>query len=362
MKNNRICCIICSDKSGENVVLSQPCKACMSYWCQSCLSEHCEFATRSITDMPPKCCIALDPRIVLQFLPETNHDRYKRLFLEYRTEAKDRVYCPNSNCTTFISPYEIRKQQISSGECLESKTAVPLNQLQSEVVHRRQDSAMANQDLPIIQCPSCKTEICIRCKKNSHEGACRLEDDPVVAQIRKFGYKRCPRCGYGTRRMWGCSHMQCVCGAHWCWNCERNYNVCDALGGCDNDDDGDDDDSNLEDPEEGTEIADGEAKTDPEETGHNLEGINNPESTTQNLDRGSHAYWERQGLNFGDEPSSMESEETWGCPHDFDQPMEKAGDDLGKQLCWDCWTTIDEQYLKCWMCNLVRCKDCQKLL
>jgi hypothetical protein len=35
--------------------------------------------------------------------------------------------------------------------------------------------------------------------------------------------KICPQCGEGIFRDEGCDHMACVCGAHWCWGCQRIF-------------------------------------------------------------------------------------------------------------------------------------------
>jgi hypothetical protein len=209
-----------------------------------CVRMQCNSATKTLGDMPAKCCRVMDPRLVLKHLEnDTQKERFQTLFSEYRTEAKERVYCPNNACGQFISQYQIRKQRSAA------ETPAP-----NEDETKKHDSAIVTDSVHEICCPSCSTPVCLACKQSSHEGSpCQIEDDPVFAQISKFGYKRCPRCGFGTRRMWGCSHMQCVCGAHWCWSCERNYAVCDALGGCEDDEDYGEDDGDEEEDEDGDE-------------------------------------------------------------------------------------------------------------
>jgi hypothetical protein len=246
------CCMICGDKAEETTTLIQPCRTCMGYWCMrhssklsnlfledalvipenlesrsltflgiNCVRLQCQNASRTLGDMPPRCCREMDPRLILKHLDDDgDQKRYKELFHEYRTEVKDRVYCPNVQCGILITQYTIKRQRL---DCL----------INDESKAKKHDSGMPADD-HITNCPQCSTMICLTCKKDAHNGSpCQLDEDPAIAQLRKFGYKRCPRCGYGTRRMWGCSHMKCVCGAHWCWSCERNFAVCDALGGCD---------------------------------------------------------------------------------------------------------------------------------
>lgn len=60
-----------------------------------------------------------------------------------------------------------------------------------------------------FQCPKCKTGICFDCKKIEHSGqACdNAAREEELAMLAKFGYKQCPRCGHGVRKMFGCSHV-----------------------------------------------------------------------------------------------------------------------------------------------------------
>lgn len=34
--------------------------------------------------------------------------------------------------------------------------------------------------------------------------------------------KECPKCKVPTQKMYGCNHMTCPCGTHWCWTCGDN--------------------------------------------------------------------------------------------------------------------------------------------
>ena len=40
-------------------------------------------------------------------------------------------------------------------------------------------------------------------------------DAPVLAT------RECPGCNVTTEKSYGCNHMTCVCGAHWCWECGK---------------------------------------------------------------------------------------------------------------------------------------------
>lgn len=58
-------------------------------------------------------------------------------------------------------------------------------------------------------CPACRVVICAKCKEVAHPGN-ECDDtarDQEMAMLAKFGYKQCPRCGQGVRKMYGCSHV-----------------------------------------------------------------------------------------------------------------------------------------------------------
>ena len=103
----------------------------------------------------------------------------------------------------------------------------------------------------MFPCPKCHIAICFKCKQIEHstspcDNSAELEE---IAMLKKFNYKRCPRCRNAVKKMYGCSHMACRCGAHWCWRCEQSTEECD--GGCVDDPDvSDDEDDEDEDEDE----------------------------------------------------------------------------------------------------------------
>lgn len=82
----------------------------------------------------------------------------------------------------------------------------------------------------LFPCPKCHIAICVLCRQIEHNGApCDTSaQDHELAMLETFGYKRCPRCKAGVKKMFGCSHMQCVCGAHWCYYCQKSLDQCDG--------------------------------------------------------------------------------------------------------------------------------------
>lgn len=186
----------------------------------------------------------------------------------------------------------------------------------------------------MFPCPRCHVAICTACKQVEHTGKpCDTsgQESYQLAVLQQFGYKQCPRCRQGVRRMYGCSHMQCICGAHWCWGCAKSLEECP--GDCSEGvrEDIDDDFSDSRDEENGE---DGED----EESGF-IDGpqptVNHPapRATTQqptqerqdppiipsNLDAGGAARWEQSGQDFGSEPDEESVAQIWSCHHHFEK-------------------------------------------
>ena len=82
-------------------------------------------------------------------------------------------------------------------------------------------------------CPSCFANICTACNKEAHEGMTCEErevlDNPAEQERRNdqwalsAGAKRCPTCRILVQKTEGCNHMECRCGAHFCWICVQVF-------------------------------------------------------------------------------------------------------------------------------------------
>ena len=97
--------------------------------------------------------------------------------------------------------------------------------------HLAKDGEKPDARQKIFACPSCQIAICASCRKVGHEGECNhAVDDQETAMLQSYGYKRCPRCRHGVKKMYGCPHINCLCGAHFCYNCLRSIDECP--GGC----------------------------------------------------------------------------------------------------------------------------------
>lgn len=79
--------------------------------------------------------------------------------------------------------------------------------------------------------------------------------------LAKFKIEQCPRCRRAVRKMYGCSEMACLCGAHFCYVCLMSIDQCDGSCGADQEsDEGEDSESQTsDDSEEDSESADSES-------------------------------------------------------------------------------------------------------
>ncbi|KAH0334097.1 hypothetical protein KCU81_g9592, partial [Aureobasidium melanogenum] len=203
-----------------------------------------------------------------------------------------------------------------------------------------------------FSCPDCHIGICPSCKQVAHFGQpCdTAAQDHELAMLETYGYKKCPRCGHGVKRMYGCRHMQCRCGAHWCWGCLRAFDECD--GGCDSPDSGSEDgDYSDEEIDPGT-LQPGVIPPMAQDGEQNAASIvrtlaiasapaiasalaNTSATATQSvtapaaavhpilterptdLDRGGRRVWEGTGAFFGEEPDDSYHSTIWSCLHVF---------------------------------------------
>ena len=158
--------------------------------------------------MPARCCTnVIHHAVATDILDEETLARYKLRYEEFCTPKP--FHCPVPTCSAFIPP----------------------RKLKSTDHHKR------------LACPTCATRLCTKCRQVAQQGhQCSTAHDAVLAKIRALKYKSCPKCGTGGKhvysrpvihtdivsvlKMYGCDHIRCHCGAHWCWSCERSIDVC----------------------------------------------------------------------------------------------------------------------------------------
>ncbi|KEQ73721.1 hypothetical protein M436DRAFT_17647, partial [Aureobasidium namibiae CBS 147.97] len=244
----------------------QPCRGCDVSYCEDCIRNMFLQATRDSTSMPPRCCFIFSTMVALEFLTTAEADAYRLKFEEWVSTKK--TYCPVPKCSRFI-PDRAIKGRVSAKFATLPATAC-------------------------FSCPECHIGICPSCKQVAHSGKpCdNTAQDHEIAMLETYGYNKCPRCGHGVKRMYGCRHMQCRCGAHWCWGCLRSFEECD--GGCDY---------------PGSESEDG-YDTGEARSGSSVE-------PPVNLDAGGRVVWEAAGADFGGEPDEEIHDPIWSCSHIF---------------------------------------------
>ncbi|RLL93172.1 hypothetical protein CFD26_100397 [Aspergillus turcosus] len=216
----RPCAYCTEDIEGEQV---RPCKGCNCYCCTECIRQIFLMACKDEAMMPPRCCQPIPLAVARRYLSDEEIALYKLKFEEWRTV--NRCYCPVATCSVFIPPSYIQQQW--------------KNLVSSSGFYRQLAASGATPSLPVsplyisfpVLCPKCFAQVCWKCKKLYHHGSpCQVSDiDPELARtLENLGIKRCPKCRAAVRRMFGCRHMQCRCGAQWCWYCCRAIEVCKA--------------------------------------------------------------------------------------------------------------------------------------
>ena len=190
-------CRICHSPVGDAYL--KPCRRCKQPTCYNCIKGLFAAAMSDHERMPVRCCGHVTYHNVLKDLvPQAEVDRYAKRYDEASTSNP--FYCPVPTCSAFIPP-RVLKIQMQHGR---------------------------------ITCESCKTTSCVGCKQVAEsDHKCGPQDDGGLQDdrdiiLKSFQYKICPKCGTGVMRMFGCAHVRCMCGSHWCWDCQRPINACYA--------------------------------------------------------------------------------------------------------------------------------------
>lgn len=186
-REDKMTCHFCSDAISE-IDCVRPCRHCSSAICYDCLEKTFEIALKDHERMPARCCDrVLYPGVAADILPPAELQRYKERYDEYTTPNP--FYCPVATCSTFIPP---RLQEVVDGK---------------------------------LSCPACATQSCLECRNvASDDHTCERKEEKAILDT--YNYKACPKCGTGLMRMYGCAHVRCQCGAHFCWDCERPIQAC----------------------------------------------------------------------------------------------------------------------------------------
>ncbi|GAD95014.1 predicted protein [Paecilomyces variotii No. 5] len=354
------------------------CKKCGSGICKDCVRKLFLDACKSEANMPPRCCVPVPLAFARDFLSEGEVSLFREKYEEWITP--NRVYCPVPTCSAFI-PYRLFPDTAGGkGSSKDEQTpdrdtdSAAVDGISPKVdIHTppltppQSCSPCPPQPAASVRCPKCEVTICCSCKKLAHDGSpCSdvRDIDPLLERaLRKWGYKRCIKCHAAVRRIFGCSHMRCRCGAQWCWYCAKPMDVCRDEGCHGNEDeDGDGKDHNSDTPDTDSDIG-------------------------EDLEAGSDVV-SRSG-DFGDEPNTAEVD-IFACEHCWESLEEDATLEYDCTRCWmkvaplplfaqyqgikslvetgslhgqkesddERWVSEDQAMQRCYNCSLIVCPGC----
>ena len=125
-------CIICHEFCRYFETLKTPCD---HHYCKNCLVVLVEAFTRDESLFPLRCC--QDPIPVAEVLPSLSlelRSLFRQKNAEFSVHTRDRLYCSNLDCSTFL------------------------------------ESSEGRLSVSAIECPHCLVNTCPRCKESAHPG------------------------------------------------------------------------------------------------------------------------------------------------------------------------------------------------
>jgi hypothetical protein len=331
-------CIICCEDipsgspSTQTSSAIRPCIDCHRPFCTLCIKEMFIGATKDISRMPPRCCRQIHLHHARAYMTDAEVAAFKNKYSEWRTPSP--FYCPVPTCSVFIP-----------------NTLLPDHPTRADAGETRADSGTVTPSAPIFPCPTCAARICLSCRQPAHPGAaCTALDAGIepqlVAALKKWGYGRCPRCGHGVKRMYGCNRMECRCGAQFCWGCRRGWREC-GNDYCNSRDSDSDDDAYVsggdeEEEDEKEDEKEGDMEGEKQETTEPTAPPVAAEPADRNLDSRAALPWHHYDL--GHEPDDI-NDQPWECEHAF-QPLSLPLNDSQTRRfalemeCVECWRSI----------------------
>ncbi|KAG9693863.1 hypothetical protein KCU95_g6185, partial [Aureobasidium melanogenum] len=179
-----IACVACTEEFPWFDILEVPCG---HHYCVGCLSVLFEDSMVDETMYPPRCCRQTIP---LDDAKPLLHPKLVRNFEQKSIEldTKDRTYCFDPRCSTFI----------------------PTDHIANDVAG----------------CPDCGKRTCGICKAAAHRGDCPRDEalQQFLQAADNQGWQRCYVCRRVVDLRSGCNHITCPCGAHFCYVCGASWN------------------------------------------------------------------------------------------------------------------------------------------
>ncbi|KAF7934361.1 hypothetical protein EAE99_002813 [Botrytis elliptica] len=163
-------CTACEEFQDFQQMARLPCKC---VYCSTCLQRRFACAIKAELMFPVTCCwdtLNVTPYYNL-LSPDLIRD-YEAKKIEY--ETVDRTYCANKVCSDFIVKENIRGHKAF---CAKSP---------------------------------CNTITCTKCKSEWHDGECPRDQNQelVLAEAQRQGWKRCAKCGSLIEFVDGCLQME----------------------------------------------------------------------------------------------------------------------------------------------------------
>ncbi|TIA76815.1 hypothetical protein D6C76_05356 [Aureobasidium pullulans] len=185
-----ITCVACTEDAVWFDILAAPCN---HQYCRDCVTELFQASMTDESLYPPRCCrqvipledakLVLHPKLVRDF-------EHKSIELD----TKDRTYCFDPRCSTFISIDHITDN--------------------------------------IASCADCGRRTCAICKVAAHLGDCPRDEalQEFLQTADDQGWQRCYSCRRVVDLRTGCNHITCPCGAHFCYVCGASWvpRTCDC--------------------------------------------------------------------------------------------------------------------------------------
>ena len=163
---------------------------CGHPYCHQCLAVMISQSTVDESNMPPRCCTQPIPGATIKMvLTRDEQHEFLKAVLQYSTPWEARIFCPSTSCGEFIPP----RAKIDPKHPFETT------------------------------CKSCKTRVCVMCKRNAHrlgqDCPADWDLDAVLKMGEQSGWRRCYKCRTLVELAHGCTHMTCRCKAQFCYIC-----------------------------------------------------------------------------------------------------------------------------------------------
>ncbi|KAF2753230.1 hypothetical protein EJ05DRAFT_458195 [Pseudovirgaria hyperparasitica] len=182
-------CSSCGESFHHFDVIRLSCQPEPHNYCRDCLRGMFEASMTDSGLFPPRCCKGHIPLSSVQ-------DFFTRDFLaefeirRIELSTPNPTYCSEELCHRFIPPDRI---QASVGTCR-----------------------------------GCNRKTCAVCKSPQHDGLCPEDKDTksLLSTAQEKEWQQCLKCRHMVAIDAGCNHIECPCGAQFCYECGKVWKTC----------------------------------------------------------------------------------------------------------------------------------------